>query len=109
MHTLLLLQIHDLLLVFLDCLHLEECQFNIRWMGTGWLGRWGHSRQELGSTWDLDGAVTLVLLAAVLLSMIGFALLKNIFFFLDQIPGYSTGSITNNEEVMAAIIQQRKW
>ena len=31
---------------------------------------------------------------------------KNIFFFLDQIPGYSTDSITNNEEVMAAIIQQ---
>ena len=34
---------------------------------------------------------------------------ENIFLFLDQIPGYSTGSITNNEEVMAAIIQQRQW
>ena len=37
----------------------------------------------------------------------GFALLKNFSFFLDQIPGYSAGSVTNNEEVMAAIIQQR--
>ena len=55
LHTLLLLlQMHDLLLVFLVHMHLEECQFNIRWMGTGWLGRWGHSRQELGSTWDLS-------------------------------------------------------
>ena len=43
------------------------------------------------------------------LYLLGFALLKNIFFFLDQIPGFSTGSITNSEEVMAVIIQQCKW
>jgi len=41
--------------------------------------------------------------------LLGFALLKNIFFFLVQSPGYSMGSITNSEEVMAAIIQQREW
>ena len=27
----------------------------------------------------------------------------------NQIPGYSTGSITDNEKVIAAIIQQRQW
>ena len=34
---------------------------------------------------------------------------ENIYFFLDQIPGYSTGSITENENVIAAIIQLRLW
>ena len=41
--------------------------------------------------------------------MLGFALLKNMHLFFDQIPGYSTGSITDNEQVIAAIIQQRQW
>ena len=43
------------------------------------------------------------------LYLLSFALLKNTYFFLDQIPGYSTGSITKNEKVFAAIIQQRQW
>ena len=37
-----------------------------------------------------------------------FALLNNIYFFMDQIPECSMGSITNDEVVMAATIQQRE-
>ena len=34
-------------------------------------------------------------------------MLKNIYLFFDKIPGYSTGSITNNEEVTQMVITTR--
>ena len=47
----------------------ELSQFSVRWRRGSWLRWWDHSRQKLGSAWNLDpdGAVSLILLAAVLL------------------------------------------